>query len=288
MVKKMKSQLTKKILSFTLSLALVLSLGVFSTFASASRDEYLAKYDEYVTYYEGTYVPSYNSYNAALSAFAARVEAVKNELTADQFVRIVNFLKDIKARRTEFFGDRVTPGKSRYEVPFYRDAMMAAAEDGNYDLALTNRTELVAKVKERVDFLGGLTEQLDTFDLKGGTAPTVPAISADFVVTSDNGYGYTTLQITLTNNSSAPVSGWDLSFTYKDGVAYSFWFKDGSGNNTKIKGEDISIKPTSSHNPSYTIEPGQSIVILGTGGKSGTGITNAKLDGQSITMTFSK
>ncbi|MDD2269093.1 MAG: cellulose binding domain-containing protein [Eubacteriales bacterium] len=277
----------KKIVSFVLSLALVLSLGVFATFAAADRDEYLAKYDEYVTYYEGTYVPSYNSYNEALDAFSARIDAAKEELTFEQFEAVLAFLNEIKAERSAFYGDRETPGTSRYEVPFYRNAMFAAAEDEDYDLALTNRETLLALVTERVEFLSGLEEQFDDYDLEDGTVPEVPAISVDFKITNDYGYGSHAFEITLTNNSSAPVSDWLLNFTYTDGDINTFWL-EGSSIAYQKSGQNFSIYPTNEHQTVYTISAGESIIIRGNGNTLGTSITNATFNGEPITMTFSK
>lgn len=274
----------KKAVSFVLSLALVLSLGVFGTFAASSRDDYLAEYDKYVLYYDDTYVPSYNSYNATLDAFSARVDAAKDELTAEQFVRIISFLNEVKAERSAFFGDRETPGTSRYEVPFYRNAMYAAADKEDYDLALEHRNKLLELVTARVTFLGGLADKLGKFDIKGdgGTVPEVPkTVVADFKVTS-NESGKGSFTITLTNNTDSDISGWALSFT---GSVKSLKFADGSKEKFQSKGTTVTIEPQNKKEASYTIEKGTSIVILGE--SNDMNFLNFKFNDNPITVNFS-
>ena len=154
----------KKITALVLALVMMATMGTLVFADGATREDYKADYTAYKTYYNDVYKPCYYGYNDTLEALAQKIKDTNFE-TLEQAQRVIDFLNDLKQRKSDFFGDRTTEGKSRYVVPFYRDAMTLAAEEKNYDLAIENCALLLYHVEERVNFLNGLKAEIEEFEV---------------------------------------------------------------------------------------------------------------------------
>lgn len=151
-----------------LAAVLALSVALSSACASAASAEF-ADYDKVYqnqkTYYQEVYKPAYKSYNQTIRELRTAVRETEFE-TREQLERVREFIADLTERRWEFFGDRTTVGKSRYEVPAVRTAMYEAADhQRDYDTGIALCGDLLQLVEARVGFLNGLAAEIADFEL---------------------------------------------------------------------------------------------------------------------------
>lgn len=284
----------KKITAAATSILLAISFCLTAAAApdTTAEETYKKDYAAYKTFYSETYKPAYYAYNARLKEFTQAVKTMKLE-TMDDYTRVMDFINRIKAERKAFFGDRVTPGTSRYDVPYLRDAMYDAAEKkGDFSLAVDYCAQLTAAVQRRVDFLAKLSDQIGDFEVNPSEPPSDPStpsadVTAQFYATkwSNSSFGFV---ITLTNNTDKAISGWNLAFIFKTTCTInSVWINGGS----LLLGSDngrVSISPRNEYQSGYTIPAGGSVVIEGSanGNAMAGGITHASLNGQNVEMPY--
>ena len=114
----------KKLTVVITSLCLIAALGVNALADSGvAKGNYEKDYAAYKVFYNGTYMPAYHAYNDKLSQFANSVAAMDLQ-TVDDYNKIMDFINRLRSERHALFGDRVTPGTSRYEVAKLRSTMM--------------------------------------------------------------------------------------------------------------------------------------------------------------------
>lgn len=268
----------KKIISVITMTALIIALAVPAFAAAITRDDYLSAYGAYSIYYSETYVPAYAAYNQRLAQLAADVQAADIQ-TAEQAERIIAFLTGLKQERDAFYGDRVTPGTSRYIVPDLRNQMREQYESGNYEEALSLCGDLLAAVTARVGFINGIIAEIDAFEIiESDSGSQNSGIGVTFNTVSDGQY-YSTYTIVITNNSGATINGdWTLSFDY-NGAMHDLWI-DGKA--------DVYISQSGSRYTVGVVGPddyancimqnGESITISGNvNGNIGTSFANATL-----------
>ena len=272
----------KKLISFALSLTLLLSLAVTSVFAAQkTKEDYLTVYNDYKTFYENDYVTAYTLYNKSLSGLAEGILAadIKTQAQAD---RILTFLNHIKETKTSFFGTRDTVNKSRYIVPELRGKMTDAAAKENYAEAVNFCGKLKDAVAERIGVLNDLSSEISSFDV----IEAAPAASAKFSVNTGYSKYFYEFTIIITNDSDTPITDWTLLFDY-DGTINTVWV-NGSGMTLSKKGKTFSISANNQYQSAYTIPANSSLTIQGNGNSVGTAVSNATLSGQSISMSFIK
>lgn len=83
--------------------------------------------------------------------------------TVEDFNKVKSFIDQLKSERKAFFGDRETPGTSRYEVPRMRDAMYAAEEAGDFSEATEQCLWLTNKIRYRMLFIEDMTDRIGNF-----------------------------------------------------------------------------------------------------------------------------
>ena len=274
----------KKITAGLTALCLSAAMTVSAAGSEVSHDDYLRDYNAYKVFYQETYVPSYHIYNQKLKEFAASVKTM-DLATMDDYNRVMDFINRLKAERKAFFGDRVTEGTSRYEVPRLRDAMYAAEEAAAYGQAAGLCAELVAAVDLRMDFLRYLGEQLDGFQVN---PPQPDAADADVVFTyekwSDGSFGF---KISITNTSSASIDGWVLAFDHTGFNISSVWTNGGSILLTQ-EGDRANLTPRNQYQNGYTIPAGGTVVIEGSasGNAADGAVSNAIFNGKNVRVRY--
>ena len=154
----------KRLIALTLSLTLAAMVGPVSA-QTTEREDYLRAKEDQKTYYQEIYKPCYKAYNQTLKELQRKIRETDFE-TAEQLERVRGFVNELKERRWAFFGDRETPGKSRYDVPQKRQAMYDAEDAGNYDDAVVFCAELKYLVTKRVDFLNELAYEVGRFEIR--------------------------------------------------------------------------------------------------------------------------
>ncbi len=273
------------------AISILLAAGFCLTAVAAPdsnlEETYKKEYAAYKTFYSETYKPSYYAYNAKLKEFAQSVKTMQLE-TMDDYNRVMDFINRIKAERKAFFGDRVTPGTSRYDVPHLRDAMYDAAEkQGDFVAAIDYCGKLTAAVQRRVDFLAKLSGEIGSFEVNPSEPSTPSAdVTAQFVATkwSNSSFGFV---IVLTNNTNKDINGWDFAFNFKKTCTInSAWINGGSLRYT-CDNERVSLSPRNEYQNGYTIPAGGSIMMEGSanGNANSADATHASLNGQSVEMT---
>lgn len=274
----------KKILSILLVAALMFTLAIpaFATDA-ATKTEYLVKYTEYTTLYNDTYVVAYNEYNAQLDDLLARVAAADIK-TAEDYARINEFVNYLINTKAEFFGTRETVGKSRYEVPFLRNAMMDAASTKDYDLAILYCEQLMLAVQARIDFLANLADEIAAFEIITEEPATESNIVVRMVVdevwsTSSSGF-----KIYIENNSDTDITDWQLTFDVSGASINTMW----GGVLPKIKSGNITVTPTNKWSPIYTIPANTTIMFSGSinGDAYAITVSNGTFNGSATNVSY--
>lgn len=317
----MRKQITKLTAIVTLMMFLMMSL--FQTAIAATKEDYKTTNEDQKDYYTNVYVPAYYAYNQALRDFRDRVYATDFE-TVEQAERVLDLLNDLKQRRFEFFGNRETVGKSRYEVPRVRAAMYAAAQAGQYDQAITLCRQLKQLVIARVNFLNGLAAEVEDFNIIDDGRPTTtttttattttkttttqttiqtttstattttttytPASEVGIVfhanaVWSEYSFGF---QITVTNNTNQDISNWTMEFAIDGATINGVWIDGGSLNYQMRNGGTFHVQPYNQHQSGYTIPANSSMMISGNanGNANRVSLSNATFNGRPATISY--
>lgn len=284
----------KKIITLIISVVLFVSFTIPSQAAEITKEDYLADYSEYKTYYNDVYVPSYLSYNQTLSDFAAEIS--NTEFTSEeQALRVINFLKDLKNRRNDFFGNRNTVGKSRYVVPTLRNSMYAAASTEDFASAYNYCNDLCKAVEARVAFLNGLSEEINNFEILQPVEEEINA-SVAFTVTKQKKWWYD-YKLVITNNSDKPLKDWNLKLSVDGDITHAvlsgggyndfgrFTYAGGYYNFFSLYSSVFELYPFDEWQGGYVIPAGGSITFLG-GGESIRGITGATINGVQTDVSF--
>lgn len=275
------------------AISILLAAGFCLTAAAAPEanleETYKSEYAAYKIFYSETYKPAYHAYNAKLKEFAQSVKTMQLE-TMDDYNRVMDFINRIKAERKAFFGDRETPGTSRYDVPHLRDAMYDAAEkQGDFAAAIHSCKELTAAVQRRVDFLAKLSGEIGSFEVNP-SEPSRPVsdVTAQFVATkwSNSSFGFV---IVLTNNTNQDINGWDLTFTFKKTCTINSAWTNGGSLLYSCDHDRVSLSPRNQYQAGYTIPAGGSVMIEGSasGNAHSGNATSAAFNGQDVEMTYS-
>ena len=274
----------KRLVSLFLSLSLLFSTVIISNAEeySPGKEDYLTYYNNYYSLYENEYKTAYTSYNASLDALAQKVKEA-NITSIGQINMIKSFLTEISTQRYNFFGDRTTPGKSRYVVPDLRNKMFAAADNKDYKTAIKYCNDLTAAINARITFLNGLKDRVDGFKIP---EPTSSMGSVSMNITKVKNESSHEFNIKITNNTDFPISKWVLKFDY-DGKITNVYL-DGARIKFKAKGNTYTIEPKNKHSSIYTIPAKTTITLYGEGENVGSKITNASIFDESITMTLNK
>jgi hypothetical protein len=141
----------KRILSFFFAAALLVSLCAPAS-AEYTWTYFHTIYGNYSELYRDSYVPMYHSYNESLDELADWIRSA--EITTQEQVDIIfAFLHEIKSEKNYFYGDRDTPGTSRYDVPLYRNAMHEAIVNKDCDTAVYYLQCLTTSISDRTDFI---------------------------------------------------------------------------------------------------------------------------------------
>lgn len=295
----MRKHATK--LAAILALMMFLVMFLSQTVIAATKEDFQTINGDQKDYYNNVYVPAYYAYNQALKDFRDRVFATDFE-TVEQAQRVLNFLNDLKQRRFDFFGNRETVGKSRYEVPRVREAMYAAADAGQYDQAIDLCHQLKQLVIARVNFLNGLAAEIQDFQIidNGQPATTTtttttttytPASDVDIVfhATHIPHEYFFEFQITVANNTNQDISNWTLEFAIEGATINTAW-TDGGAMLYQTNNGIFQVKPFNQHQNGYTIPANGSIVISGNanGNANQVRLSNAKFNGRSATISYVK
>lgn len=295
----MRKHATK--LAAILALMMFLVMFLSQTAIAATKEDFQTINGDQKDYYNNVYVPAYYAYNQALKDFRDRVFATDFE-TVEQAQRVLNFLNDLKQHRFDFFGNRETVGKSRYEVPRVREAMYAAADSGQYDQAIALCHQLKQLVIARVNFLNGLASEIQDFQIINNGQPATtttttttttytPASDVDIVFHATHiPHEYLfEFQITVTNNTNQDISNWTLEFAIEGATISNAW-TDGGAMLYQTNNGIFQVKPFNQHQNSYTIPANGSIVISGNanGNANQVRLSNAKFNGRSVTISYVK
>ena len=316
MLKKVRSAV-----SAVLTAVIVCTSVLSASASSATREDYESVNADQKEYYTQTYVPCYENYLQTLRNFREQIHNTDFE-TKEQAQRVLNFLKDLKARHEDFYGTRETAGKSRYDVPAAREAMYKAAdEDQDYDAAIQYCHTLKALVEARVDFLNGIINEVSSFEIIAATpattetaapttittttaaAPTETAVTTETTATAtapaanaavefhadqtwdEGSFGF---YFVLYNNTDADISNWTLNFQVKSAHVNSIW-RDGCGLNVEQHGNTVSLSPQDQYQNGYTIPAHGSVTFRGraNGNARNATFSNAFLDGEGIGVSYS-
>ena len=216
----------KKITSGILAFALAAIMGVtfcLTAFAAGSTlEDYQAVLAEEKDYYTNVYEPYYHEYLNLVKELREEIKAAKLvDRTTANAVR--DALSEITQAHRDFFGDRTTVGKSRYDVPAARQAMYNAADhEKDYDSAIAYCVELDRLVHLRVDHLKGAIAKLN--ELKG----LVDNIKNGGVVV-DAAFYYLIVDEIPADASAQPKGNYEfagkgmITVPAKDGVADTSW-----------------------------------------------------------------
>lgn len=185
----------KKVVSLILAFVLMMSIGTVAFAetgdgADVTEEQYFAAYQSYKEMYRETYKPAYHAYNDAIRGLVYDVRAARLT-TVEEFNRIKDFVAHLKATKKAFFGDRVTPGTSRYEVPMIREAMFAAERTKNYNEAYVACLQLTAAVEARIGLLGQISYEIKAFKAEPGETTDADYLAfADALTAAFNLTGY--------------------------------------------------------------------------------------------------
>jgi|GEM_PF-703615 len=280
----------KRVLTLIVTLILFAVWAVPVSAATVSKEDYKAIYNEYKDYYENTYVPAYYAYNQVLEDLRAQIQNTKFE-TYEQAQRVIDFLKAIKTRRNAFFGDRETPGTSRYIVPRLREAMYAAEKAEDFQSAYAYCDQLIKAVQARVAILNSLANSLRDFEIIEDAKPNVSVV---FKVNNKSDWWYD-CTIVITNNSDQPLEAWTLQLSVDGHINYAGLTSGGydgfgtftysSGYSYKFVNNVFSLSPQDKWQGGYVIPAGGSITFTGNGSRI-NGITGATIDGVPCSITF--
>lgn len=273
-------------------------LTTFSITAQAKKkhvneEDYLSHYSEYKDYYTNVYVPSYETYNKALSDLAVEISNTEFE-SVEQAQRVINFLNDLKARKVDFFGNRETIGKSRYVVPTLRTSMYDAAAAENYESAYTYCSDLIEAVEARVDFLNGLKNEVNLFEILLPNNENDASVSFTILTSCDWWYTY---ELVITNNSDHAIEDWTLLLAVDGDIDHANLFDIGyngfgklttaGGYINRFESGVFTLSPQNRWQGGYIIPAGGTLTFVG-GGESINGIVSATIDGAPADFTFSK
>lgn len=292
-------------LAAVVTLILFLMIYLFQTVIAATKEDFESVNSDQKAYYNNVYVPAYQAYNQALHHFRERVYATDFE-TVEQAQRVLNFLNELKQRRFDFFGNRETVGKSRYEVPRVREAMYAAAQAGQYDQAIALCQQLKQLVVARVNFLNGLAAEIQNFNIIDNGQPTTTTTTTTTATTttyasapklgivfhanniwSSYSFGF---KITITNQSGQDISDWNLAFAINGATINSVWI-DGGALSYQMHGNGtFQVKPFNQYQNGYTIPAGGSVVIFGNanGDANQVQLSGATFNGQPVSISYLK
>ncbi|MEG2857129.1 MAG: hypothetical protein RR994_00730 [Clostridia bacterium] len=146
----------KRVLSFLLTLIMVFScsIGIFSN--AADKTDYKQAYSAYKTLYRDVYSPAYYEHLDKLEELMREASKTKND-------SLRTFVNGIRSRRFDFWGTRVTVGKSRYDVPQVREAMYEAERAEDFDLAVERCNALTGLINDRIAFMKAVADEIDDF-----------------------------------------------------------------------------------------------------------------------------
>lgn len=309
------AKLMKAALSMVMTV-MIASTALFSADAATAKESYQAANADQKDYYVNTYVPCYNAYLQAVRDLRNEIRNTNFE-TKEQAERVLNFLKDLRTRHVDFYGNRQTAGKSRYDVPAARTAMYQAADVANdYAAAMQYCQTLKTLVQARVGFLNGLRSDMQNFDLLGGsggnattttqpittttiatttttttTTTSVTAAPADaaVVIKADQvwdpySFGF---EMVITNRTDRDLSNWLLTFNIEGAVINSLWI-DGGSIVLKNNPNKVMISPLNKYQNGYTIPANSSVVLRGTasGNAANVTVSDAHLHNASVPISY--
>ena len=205
--------------------------------------------------------------------------------------RVIDFLKAIKTRRNAFFGDRETPGTSRYIVPRLREAMYAAEKAEDFQSAYAYCDQLIKAVQARVAILNSLANSRRDFQIIEDAKPNVSVV---FTVTNESAWWYD-FSLVVTNNSDQPLEAWTLQLSIDGHINYARptsggynafgTFTYSAGYINKFENNVFELAPEDQWQGGYVIPAGGSVTFVGNGSKI-NGITGATIDGVPCSITF--
>lgn len=295
----------KKLISVVLAFCLMASVGVTALAAGDTYEEYKEDYLSYKTMYREDYKVAYKAYNVSVRNLASSIHSTDFE-TIEEYEKIASFVQYLKQTKKDFFGDRTTVGKSRYEVPRLREAMFAAEREKDYATAIAYCTELDAAVRARINLLKGLQAEIDAFngDIIDGDEAGGDEAGGETGDEADNTpvYGDGTIlvnatdvwsassfafEIVITNTSDAAISDWSISFDMAGAKVNSVWTNGGEMVLTQNNG-NISIIPKNQWQTGYTIPAGASLTIHGSasGNANSVSVSNGIMNGVAVSAGF--
>lgn len=296
----------KKLTAILSAAILTVSMAAFASAEEGyTAETYQEAYQAYKVFYQETYVPAYRTYNTNLRNFANQVRHMDME-TVEDYQRVKDFVDSLKAAHRAFFGDRVTPGTSRYDVPYMRDAMYAAEKEEDYYAAEVYCGRLVKLVEARMDFLGSISDKIAGFEANdsGSTtesaAPTTTTQPETTTTTQApvshaqvsfqyraTGGSVSDFQITIQNTGDEDFTDWRLTFV-TEGITLTNVWANGGAYQLTAPDHQIRIRPLNKWQTGYTIPAGETLVLEGTitGNPAEGSITDVAINGMSVSASY--